>query len=256
MYPELACREALVNAIAHRDYAEEGRGIEIYVYDDRMEVRNLGALLSSIQMDDLKKLTGAHQSAERGRRPNAARLGLHEGARGGHEENVRANAAERTNSAGVEQRLEFLITLKHQTVYTPKQKLWLDQFDHHDLSREQKAIVVMGFDGNLVAPQDIWDSLGIVDTEHYRQLDRLPRELGILKSEVPKAKAQKMAHLRKTTVRHIPRFKILKESERDAGVAQEQVAARVNEEMSGNLLEVVRVVPSRRMRLIRAQKFG
>ena len=33
MYPELTCREALINAIAHRDYSEEGRGIEIYVFD-------------------------------------------------------------------------------------------------------------------------------------------------------------------------------------------------------------------------------
>lgn len=47
MYPELACRETLVNAIGHRDYSEEGRGTEIYVFDDRMEVRNPGALLAN-----------------------------------------------------------------------------------------------------------------------------------------------------------------------------------------------------------------
>ena len=62
MYPELACREALVNAIAHRDYSDEGRGIEIFVFDDRMEVRNPGALLSSISINDLVQLSGAHQS--------------------------------------------------------------------------------------------------------------------------------------------------------------------------------------------------
>ena len=62
MYPELACREALVNAIAHRDYSEEGRGIEIYVFDDRMEVRNPGSLLSTIKVDDLIRLEGVHQS--------------------------------------------------------------------------------------------------------------------------------------------------------------------------------------------------
>lgn len=42
IYPEVACREALTNAIAHRDYSEEGRGIDIYVFDDRIEVHNPG----------------------------------------------------------------------------------------------------------------------------------------------------------------------------------------------------------------------
>ena len=62
LYPELACREALVNAIAHRDYSEEGRGIEIYVFDDRMEIRNPGSLLSSLALSDLIALRGIHQS--------------------------------------------------------------------------------------------------------------------------------------------------------------------------------------------------
>jgi ATP-dependent DNA helicase RecG len=62
IYPEVACREALVNAIAHRDYSEEGRGIEIYVFDDRIEIRNPGGLLSSISMADIAALRGVHQS--------------------------------------------------------------------------------------------------------------------------------------------------------------------------------------------------
>jgi ATP-dependent DNA helicase RecG len=37
IYPELACREALINAIAHRDYSVEGQGIEVHVYDDRLQ---------------------------------------------------------------------------------------------------------------------------------------------------------------------------------------------------------------------------
>ena len=48
IYPEFACREALVNAIAHRDYSREGTAIEILVYDDRMEFRSPGGLLSGL----------------------------------------------------------------------------------------------------------------------------------------------------------------------------------------------------------------
>ena len=38
-------REALINAIVHRDYFEEGAGILVEVYDDRVEITNPGRLL-------------------------------------------------------------------------------------------------------------------------------------------------------------------------------------------------------------------
>jgi len=62
MYPELACREALVNAIAHRDYNIEGRGIEVRVYTDRLEIISPGGLMSAIKLEDLSSLRGFHQS--------------------------------------------------------------------------------------------------------------------------------------------------------------------------------------------------
>ena len=102
----------------------------------------------------------------------------------------------------------FCVTLRHNTIYTDQQRLWLDQFESYRLSREQKAIVVLGIDGNIIAPQDIWDSLGIVDTEHYRQLIRSLQDLGILGSEIRKEAAQKKARIRRIPVRKIPRFKI------------------------------------------------
>ena len=40
--PELACREALVNAIAHRDYSVHN-GVDVFIFDNRMEIKNPGA---------------------------------------------------------------------------------------------------------------------------------------------------------------------------------------------------------------------
>jgi len=62
IYPELACREALINAITHRDYSQEGRGIEVKIFDDRLEIISPGKLLSSISIRDLDELKGVHQS--------------------------------------------------------------------------------------------------------------------------------------------------------------------------------------------------
>jgi ATP-dependent DNA helicase RecG len=62
IYPELACREALINAITHRDYSMEGRGIEVRIFNDRLEILSPGKLLSSITIQDLEELKGVHQS--------------------------------------------------------------------------------------------------------------------------------------------------------------------------------------------------
>lgn len=62
IYPEDACKEAILNAIAHRDYAAEGRGIEIHIFDDRMEIKSPGALLSTLSVEDLEALDNRHDS--------------------------------------------------------------------------------------------------------------------------------------------------------------------------------------------------
>lgn len=209
MYPELACREALVNAIAHRDYSEEGRGIEIFVFDDRMVIRNPGSLLSSVTMNDLLKLDGAHQSRNAITSRVLRELGymreLGEGMR-------RMFELMRINEL-VPPELEsnintFSITLHHNTIYNQQQLLWLQQFDSYQLNREQKAIVALGMAGSLVAPQDIWDNLGIVDTEHYRQLIRSLQNFGILTSKISKAEASRIAKRKNVSVRRIARFQI------------------------------------------------
>ncbi|MEM7534057.1 MAG: ATP-binding protein [Chloroflexota bacterium] len=61
LYPEWACREALINAIAHRDYSRH-TGIEIFLFDNRMEIKSPGPLLSTIRVSELEELQGAHES--------------------------------------------------------------------------------------------------------------------------------------------------------------------------------------------------
>jgi len=51
-YPEEAIREALLNAIIHRDYAFSG-SIIINIYDDRMEFVSLGGLVAGLSQNDI-----------------------------------------------------------------------------------------------------------------------------------------------------------------------------------------------------------
>jgi predicted HTH transcriptional regulator len=52
--PPAALREALVNAVAHADYAQRGAPIRVAVFDDRLEVENPGILLPGLTLDDLR----------------------------------------------------------------------------------------------------------------------------------------------------------------------------------------------------------
>jgi len=52
-YPSFAVREALVNAVCHRDYRLTGRRTEIRMFDDRMEVISPGGLPGYITVDNI-----------------------------------------------------------------------------------------------------------------------------------------------------------------------------------------------------------
>jgi ATP-dependent DNA helicase RecG len=52
-YPPFAVREAIVNAISHRDYRLKGRRIEIRMYTDRLEVISPGGLPGFITIENI-----------------------------------------------------------------------------------------------------------------------------------------------------------------------------------------------------------
>ncbi len=52
-YPRFAVREALVNAVAHRDYRISGRRIEIRMYADRLEIISPGGLPGYMTVENL-----------------------------------------------------------------------------------------------------------------------------------------------------------------------------------------------------------
>jgi ATP-dependent DNA helicase RecG len=52
-YPQFAVREAIVNAVCHRDYRLKGRRIEVRMYSDRLEVISPGGLPGFITIDNI-----------------------------------------------------------------------------------------------------------------------------------------------------------------------------------------------------------
>jgi ATP-dependent DNA helicase RecG len=60
--PVMAVREALINALCHRDYADRSTDISVAIFDDRLEIWNSGSLPPKITVKDLKH---AHDSVLR-----------------------------------------------------------------------------------------------------------------------------------------------------------------------------------------------
>ncbi|MBI5376288.1 MAG: DeoR family transcriptional regulator [Candidatus Schekmanbacteria bacterium] len=56
-YPYEAIREAVINAIAHRDYTRHGAPIIISIFDDRVEISNPGGLLPGV---NIRRMEGHH----------------------------------------------------------------------------------------------------------------------------------------------------------------------------------------------------
>lgn len=52
-YPQVAVREALINAMAHRDYGRTGSFIQVRLFADRLEVQSPGGLAGGLTVDDL-----------------------------------------------------------------------------------------------------------------------------------------------------------------------------------------------------------
>ena len=54
-FPLDAVREAVVNAVAHRDYGREGTDIEVSLYDDRLEVISPGRLPNGVTVEKMRE---------------------------------------------------------------------------------------------------------------------------------------------------------------------------------------------------------
>jgi len=220
LYPEDACREAVINAVAHRDYSQLGKGIEIYVFSDRLEVKSPGQLLSTVSLGDLQSANGAHESRNtllcRVLRDIGYMRELGEGIR-------RMFAVMRSGELVppefVSQNDSFSTIFSQRTHYSPVEQQWLEQYSNLSLTREQRAIIALGAAGEAISPQTIFDTVGIIDTEHYRKLVESLQKLGLLVNSQNKAAAARQASRMKVSVRSVPRFRVVLPNQAQLAVA-------------------------------------
>lgn len=60
-YPIEAVMEAIVNAIAHRNYLDDGTQVDVYMYDDRLEISSTGIPYSGLDISEIAKDPKSHR---------------------------------------------------------------------------------------------------------------------------------------------------------------------------------------------------
>ncbi len=142
VYPDFAWQEAIVNAVAHRDYGIKGTEIEVDLFDDHLEVRSPGELVEPVTLERLFKRERVHAS----RNPRIARVLTDYGYMRERGEGI-PRMFEVMEAEGLHPpqfRMEggcFIVVLKSKPIYRQDTMHWLSQLERLGLSRNQKRIL-------------------------------------------------------------------------------------------------------------------
>jgi ATP-dependent DNA helicase RecG len=177
-YPEFAWQEALVNGFAHREYAEQGREIEVWMFDDRMEILSPGDLVPPVTLEDLRGRNRVHAS----RNPLLARVLVDagimreegEGIPRIHEEMEESflRPPEFGVSAGA-----FTVALRNTPVFEGPSDEWLAVVSQLSLSANQRRALLAHPSG--FTNEDYRALSGVDRDQAYREITEMV-ELGVL----------------------------------------------------------------------------
>ena len=162
-YPQAVLREAIVNALAHRDYGLRGSTVDISVWDDRVEVHSPGPLPGHITLENMRT---EHYS----RNPRIMRIlrtvGLVEEYGEGIERMYREMESRlleppvfSANDSSV------TVTLYNGSVIDVEEQLWLQALEGvHLTADERRLLVEVRRAGGSIAPRQVREAMPGTDT--------------------------------------------------------------------------------------------
>lgn len=173
-YPLSSLREALINALAHRDYRLEGRAIEIWMFDDRIEVHSPGTLPGPIKLEQILRGKRTHYS----RNPLMTRVLVDCGymtatgeglSRIFHDmEKHGLNPPELKADEG-----SYSLIFYHTPFMDKKTIAWLQQFSRYILNPRQKRILVYAQAHGLIFSSTDYQRLGVDRDTAYAEIREL-----------------------------------------------------------------------------------
>lgn len=183
-YPEFAWQEAIVNAFAHRDYEDQAREIEVWFFEDRMEIKSPGDLVPPVTLDLLRSRTPVHAS----RNPLLVRVLVEVGLMREEGEGVPRmfDEMERSFLRAPEFRVgasELMVILRNEPIFTGPSSEWQRIVQELPLSVAQKRILLAHPEG--FANADYQKLNGVDRDQAYREIQEMIGLGVIMPAEVP-----------------------------------------------------------------------
>ena len=152
-YPEAVLREAVVNALAHRDYGLEGATVDITVWDDRIEVRSPGPLPGHITIDNMRD---EHYS----RNPRIMRvlktIGLVEECGEGIDRMYREMESRLMEPPAFKATASSVtVTLRNRFLVGVEDQVWLMQLGREDLTMNERRALVVARRNGSITPREL-----------------------------------------------------------------------------------------------------
>jgi ATP-dependent DNA helicase RecG len=147
-YPIEVLREALVNALAHRDYGLVGATVDVTVWDDRIEIRSPGSLPGHITVENMRD---EHYSRNRRTMRVLKLLGFVEEYGDGVDRMIRDMEARLMEPPiFVATPSSVTVTLRNRFLVDVEDQVWLALLGHYQLSpAERRALVLARREGQV-----------------------------------------------------------------------------------------------------------
>lgn len=163
-YPVLVLREAVLNALAHRDYGLAGATIDVTVWDDRIEIRSPGPLPGHITLENIRE---EHYSRNRRVMHVLKLLGLVEEYGEGVDRMYREMDARLmeppvfTAAPG-----SVTVTLYNRFLVDVEDQVWLALLGQYDLSSDERRLLVLARREDGTTPRRLRQVLPDVDANN------------------------------------------------------------------------------------------
>lgn len=152
-FPPVAIREALVNAVGHRDYSARGSSVEVRLYDDALEIESPGTLPAWVTVENL---ADAQYSRNELVMDGLQRLGLVEEAGQGIDRMISEMEDALLDPPEFEERdASFVVRLRGTSVFAAEDRLWISRFADLELGANTKVATVYARRNGAISNEDL-----------------------------------------------------------------------------------------------------